>query len=373
MISKFDIINASAGSGKTFALTKRILVKILKSKDENYFKRILALTFTNKAAAEMKSRVLKNLKDFSESKITDDKTEMFEQVKKELGFSSEKISILAKTRLNLLLHNYSFFQIETLDGFNHHIIRSFYKELNLEPDFRVVIEAEDILEESVSRIFENIENDEKISNLIKAFSIKKISEGKSWDVEFDLKEFAKSVLKENEIGDVEQIEKGSIKDFKLLKESIEAKTNLLNAELEDIIINIDKNILNQETEIVFSRNSFPKFINSVKNNSFTWSSMKSILTLFEKNTVINKSCLKKNPDQLNVFVANLFEMFLELKERLIKTKVLDSFLYSLTPSILLKIIKSNSEDIQKENNELFISKFNKLINKEVANQPTPYI
>ena len=47
------------------------------------------------------------------------------------------------------------------------------------------------------------------------------------DVEFDLKEFAKSVLKENEIGDVEQIEKGSIKDFKLLKESIEAKTNLL--------------------------------------------------------------------------------------------------------------------------------------------------
>ena len=373
MISKFDIINASAGSGKTFALTKRILVKILKSKDENYFKRILALTFTNRAAAEMKSRVLKNLKDFSESKITDDKTEMFEQVKKELGFSSEKTSILAKERLNLLLHNYSFFQIETLDGFNHHIIRSFYKELNLEPDFRVVIEAEDILEESVSRIFENIENDEKISNLIKAFSIKKISEGKSWDVEFDLKEFAKSVLKENEIGDVEQIEKGSIKDFKLLKESIEAKTNLLNAELEEIIINIEKNISNQEMEIVFSRNSFPKFITSVKNNSFTWSSMKSILTLFEKNTLINKSCLKKNPDQLNVFVANLFELFLELKERLIKTKVLDSFLYSLTPSILLKIIKSNSEDIQKENNELFISKFNKLINKEVANQPTPYI
>ena len=160
MISKFDIINASAGSGKTFALTKRILVKILKSKDENYFKRILALTFTNKAAAEMKSRVLKNLKDFSESKITDDKTEMFEQVKKELGFSSEKTSILAKERLNLLLHNYSFFQIETLDGFNHHIIRSFYKELNLEPDFRVVIEAEDILEESVSRIFENIETEQ---------------------------------------------------------------------------------------------------------------------------------------------------------------------------------------------------------------------
>ena len=66
-------------------------------------------------------------------------------------------------------------------------------------------------------------------------------------------------------------------------------------------------------------------------------------------------------------------MFLELKERLIKIKVLNSFLYSLTPSILLKIIKSNSEDIQKENNELLLSKFNKLIYKEIANQPTPYL
>ena len=223
MNSKFDIINASAGSGKTFALTKRILTKILKSKDENYFKRILALTFTNRAAAEMKSRILKNLKDFSESQIKDSPTEMFEQVKKELALSSEKITILAKERLNLLLHNYSFFQIETLDSFNHHIIRAFYKELNLDPDFRVVIEAEEILDQSVSRIFENIENDKEIRSLIKDFSIKKISEGKSWDVEFDLKEFAQSVLKENEIIDVEQIEKSSLKEFKALKNSIELR------------------------------------------------------------------------------------------------------------------------------------------------------
>ena len=373
MNSKFDIINASAGSGKTFALTKRILTKILKSKDENYFKRILALTFTNRAAAEMKSRVLKNLKDFSESQIKDSPTEMFEQVKKELALSSEKITILAKERLNLLLHNYSFFQIETLDSFNHHIIRAFYKELNLDPDFRVVIEAEEILDQSVSRIFENIENDKEIRSLIKDFSIKKISEGKSWDVEFDLKEFAQSVLKENEIIDVEQIEKSSLKEFKALKNSIELRLNDLSIELNSLLIKIEKNISNQGTEIAFSRNSFPKFITSVQNRSFKWSSMKSISTLFEKNTLINKSCLKKNPDKLNVFVANLFELFLELKECLVKTKVLNSFLYSLTPSILLKIIKSNSEDIQKENNELLLSKFNKLIYKEIGNQPTPYL
>ena len=373
MISKFDIINASAGSGKTFALTLKILVKMLKSEDENYFKRILALTFTNRAAEEMKNRILNALKDFSDIQIKESPTEMFKQLKKELNFSSDKIIKLAKDRLNLLLHNYSFFQIETLDSFNHHIIRSFYNELNLDPDFQVIIDTEDILDQSVLRIFENIENDEEISSLIKDFSIKKISEGKSWDVEFDLKEFAQSILKENEINDVEKIEKSSLKEFKTLKLNIELKLKDLSNTQKNLLLKIQKKISNNEMEIVFSRNSFPKFITAVKNNSFTWSSIKSISTLFKKNTLITKSCLKDHPDKLNVFVQELFELFLELKGLLIKIKVLNSFLYSLTPSILLKLIKSNSEDIQKENNELFLSKFNKLIYKEIANQPTPYI
>ena len=69
----------------------------------------------------------------------------------------------------------------------------------------------------------------------------------------------------------------------------------LNSELKALLINIEKNISNQDLEIAFSRNSFPKFITSVQNNSFKWSSIKSISTLFEKNTLINKSCLKKIP------------------------------------------------------------------------------
>ena len=58
MTPTFEIINASAGSGKTFALAERVLTKILKSQDDDYFKRILALTFTNKAAQEMNERVM---------------------------------------------------------------------------------------------------------------------------------------------------------------------------------------------------------------------------------------------------------------------------------------------------------------------------
>ena len=70
MTTNFDIYNASAGSGKTFTLTSRVLTSIVKSKEDDSFKNILALTFTNKAADEMKNRILAGLKEFTDLKNT---------------------------------------------------------------------------------------------------------------------------------------------------------------------------------------------------------------------------------------------------------------------------------------------------------------
>jgi len=63
--SNYEIFNASAGSGKTFTLTSRYLVKLLGSSENESYKRILALTFTNKASEEMKNRILSSLNEFS--------------------------------------------------------------------------------------------------------------------------------------------------------------------------------------------------------------------------------------------------------------------------------------------------------------------
>ena len=75
--SSFSIYDASAGSGKTFTLVKEYLIQILSSKSEDYFKHLLAITFTNKAVAEMKQRIVETLVNFSEEKkrygtLTDD-------------------------------------------------------------------------------------------------------------------------------------------------------------------------------------------------------------------------------------------------------------------------------------------------------------
>ena len=69
--SAFQVYNASAGSGKTFTLVKEYLKVLLNSDDIFTFQKILAITFTNKAAGEMKERVLENLQEFSEGKEND--------------------------------------------------------------------------------------------------------------------------------------------------------------------------------------------------------------------------------------------------------------------------------------------------------------
>ena len=142
MNSVYEIYNASAGSGKTFTLTSRYLVKFLGSSKPETYRTILALTFTNKASEEMKNRILSSLKEFSSTKAIESPSEMLKAVKDQLRISIKEIHIRAKKRLNILLHNYSFFNVSTLDSFSHNIIRSFAKELKIVSDFQLILDSE---------------------------------------------------------------------------------------------------------------------------------------------------------------------------------------------------------------------------------------
>ena len=371
MTPAFEIINASAGSGKTFALAERVLTKILKSQDDDYFKRILALTFTNKAAQEMKERVLYSLKEFSIPENNKNPSPLFNEVKKRLNFSNEEINRKSKTRLTKILHDFSFFQIDTLDSFSHHIIRSFANELNYSSDFNVTIDNQDIIEEAVSQVFNNNNKDQ--NNLLTDFAIKKISEGKSWDVEHDLKEFAEAIFNENQFKDVEDSSSTSHEGYNKLKRDLEKKKQNELRKKTEILQKIDAFIGDQEFEILFTRNALPKFLDKVKDNDFTWKALSSIESLFLKDTLIKKACYDKTPSQAMEFVTKMEGLFLKLKTILVNISTVNSFENSVTPTALLKTIKKHFKDIQKEKNQISISEFNEIINREISNQPISFL
>ena len=130
--SSFNIYNASAGSGKTFKLVQEYLKIALSTENSIVFNQILAITFTNKAANEMKSRILNSLFEFGHPKNPDKPSDLFQLLAKDLNIEDDHLQKRAKITLKQILHNYAFFDISTIDKFTHRLIRTFAKDLKTE-------------------------------------------------------------------------------------------------------------------------------------------------------------------------------------------------------------------------------------------------
>src|SRR4051812_2306490 len=138
-MNELRIYRSSAGSGKTYMLVLEYLKLVLRNPRE--FRHILAVTFTNKAAEEMKSRIISALKELSEGK----NQPLQQQLRKVLSRSID-IKVNAGHCLSLILHNYSDFSVTTIDSFFFRIIRSVAKEINLPAGIDVEIDSDKVIE-----------------------------------------------------------------------------------------------------------------------------------------------------------------------------------------------------------------------------------
>ena len=137
--NSFKIYDASAGSGKTFTLVKAYLSLLLATSNIYKFQRILAITFTNKAVAEMKHRIIDCLKDFSNPDIINGSNDMFNAIALDLNIDKTILHQRASLVLEVILQQYAALNISTIDGFNHRLIRTFAHDLKLPVNFEGVL------------------------------------------------------------------------------------------------------------------------------------------------------------------------------------------------------------------------------------------
>lgn len=184
------VYKASAGSGKTFQLVVEYL-KLLLENPYNY-KHILAVTFTNKATNEMKTRILEQLHFLASNQSSD-----YLKILQNNTFSEKEIRNKAKQVLKNILHDYNRFSINTIDSFTQKIIKSFNRELGISPNFTVELDSDMILTEAVDRMLAKIDNDKKLLKWLKEFSKEKIEENYSQHIDDDIKSLGKELFKEN--------------------------------------------------------------------------------------------------------------------------------------------------------------------------------
>ncbi len=367
----FQIYNASAGSGKTYQLTKSYLCLVLSEITPRSFGQILALTFTNKAVDEMKNRILDSLFIFGNPDISKEKNALFNEVKDLLGVSPDALQEKAALALKLILHNYNFFDVSTIDKFTHRVIKTFAKDLSIAQNFAVELDAEVLLDEAIGRLLQKLKSHKDLQKVLIDFALEKVEAQKSWNIVLDLKQTGKLHFSEKHYKRLQALKSLEIKDF------TNVKTTLANYIKEHSALAVQ---LGQEALTIiydqgfedadFSRGTLPNHFKKIVSGE---TSLKPYSTKLEEGLQNGSLHLKKVQKDTSGLYPLVLEKFLAIKELLISLNFYQNAYQNLLPLTVLNEVSKEINAIQKERDLLHISEFNKLIAQEVADQPVPFI
>ncbi|TDS56583.1 UvrD-helicase domain-containing protein [Myroides indicus] len=365
----FSIYNASAGAGKTHTLVKEYLKILLLDKQDDAYKKILAITFTNKAVAEMKIRVISCLYAFSQNDIPQKYEQMLTQILEETALKEDYVRTKSKKIIKNIIHNYASFDISTIDKFTHKVIRSFAFDLDLPISFEVTLDSDELLQEAVDAVVSKAGVDPELTNLLIDFSIDKADNDKSWDISRELKEVGALLLNENSREEIALFAEKKLDDFVRVRDflrfeirSITQTTKETGSCLLDLI---NTNGIDVKS---FSRGTFPNHLNYIANDDDKATQRKYLET---EDIQINKTA--KDKDLIEEYIPQFLEKLGQVYQLYAKRAFYQAFLKNITPLSLLNALGQEMDKIQQEKNILSISQFNAIIHNELQNQPAPFI
>ncbi|WP_400261791.1 UvrD-helicase domain-containing protein [Sphingobacterium sp. SG20118] len=236
-IAPLKILKASAGSGKTFSLTVHYLTLLLSK--ENSYREILAVTFTNKATAEMKERILSVLKGLAQGdqarKIDDYRRLLLNQFS---HWNTDLIQEKAYRVYRKILHDYSHFTISTIDGFSQKVIRSFTYELNLDAAYKIEMNTSKVRQDLTVMLNQLLDKRPDLLEWIIEYAEKKISNNENWNYRRELTSLANEIFSENfKEFDKHLLSQDSDKVFNTLNKEIETFTKVFLEALREEVKN----------------------------------------------------------------------------------------------------------------------------------------
>ena len=209
------IMKASAGSGKTFNLAKTYIRLLLTDEERHSYRHILAVTFTNKATDEMKSRILKELHLLATNPAA---SPYYDELV--VSFDSEDgLRRRAETVLCDILHDYGAFSVSTIDRFFQQTLKAFSREIGQFATYQVELDKESLVSESVDRVLDSLSDDNReLLGWLTQSVMEDLEKGRRYNLENSLKEVAMT-LKSDE-------HRAAVEEFGIDEEKEYSKENL---------------------------------------------------------------------------------------------------------------------------------------------------
>ncbi len=374
-MGNFVVYRSGAGSGKTFTLVKEYLRLCLTdaSKLQSNYKRILAVTFTNKAAAEMKSRIIESLHRISLGEMKG----MGESLAGELKLPEIELKTRAALVLKELLHHYSDFSVSTIDSFTHRLVKTFAHDLKLPVNFEVELDEDRFFFEVVRELISRTGEDPQISHLLKEYVLLRSEENVAWDPESMILNFSKLLHKENSGPYVEMLSQLDDEQLKTAKTEIRehiskfySYTSALAAKAKDLITKSGYN----SNEFIGKSKGPIHFFNKALSKSLTLKDAEGVnlLKAIEKNRWFTEQTADKT--ELSIQLSELASALITFIQQEFKLFALCRLIEKqLYPLMLLKKIEEISRARKDESRVVFISEFNRKLFELIQNEPAPFI
>lgn len=379
--NNFIVYKSSAGSGKTFTLVKEYL-KLALADPHNLskaYKGILAITFTNKAASEMKWRIIKALKEISSGS----NAMISELISSELKISESELKRRAEIVLTDILHNYSDFSIGTIDSFTHRIIRTFALDLKLPINFQIETDSDAVFKKVISTLINNLGKDKLITNYLVQFSLAQIEDNKNWDPEQTLVDFIKEINKEGVSDLVNQLSVFDISDFERIKKQLKSVTK----EYESFLKTQGEKALELINEKQLTSNAFASGGSGIYNFFVKLAALKETSedalfganvnkTLNEdkwyggKASAEEKGAVDSIKNELAQIAGDVLNYLRQNEQRYNAFSLIYKNIYAMG---LVNELAKLTNEYKSDENVLFISEFNERISEVVNNEPTPFI
>lgn len=200
MNSTLKIYKASAGSGKTFTLTVEYIYLMIRPGAEEEYMHTLAVTFTNKATAEMKDRILQHLYGISHALGGSEPymRQLMEKLRHDgHSMTEEQVRRRSGKALTQILHDYSRFRVETIDSFFQSILRSLARELGQSSNLQVELNDQELLDMAVDRMIDSLDLDGTLRDIVVQYVADELDENGKWNIQSSVKAFAQCIFQED--------------------------------------------------------------------------------------------------------------------------------------------------------------------------------
>jgi ATP-dependent exoDNAse (exonuclease V) beta subunit len=374
------VYNASAGAGKTYQLVQNFLELCLREERPDLYFSILAITFTNKAAKEMKERLISALEGLAHYPPAPENQALAKSLCQTLALKPQRLAHRAEATLKHILHHYSAFSISTIDSFTNRVIRSFSRDLKVSSNYQVELDIDLLLQEALDLLFDSLTKDNKTTLILERFIDSQLNEGKSPQVQSALFKMAKSHLfNEGSLPFLQKLNGFSADEFLRIEKDLrqlqkEAKRDV-STRAEALLIFMDHHNL---AAAYFTYGDLPKWLDKLKASEIKLASNRLGKQITGDSTFYSGANAKKEPglaiqacevelrakaQELQATVEAAFEDYQ------IRSKILANF-YTMA---VLAEVEQNLAIVKEESSRLPISDFNKLISTHLREQPAPFI